>query len=215
MTKTTVLIEASGCWASCHPVPLYTHLSSPGKSRNRTSPFWTDFTSTRAVIVWSQRYSERERTLMGAKGLFGLGALAFWLPEIALYTWQRQALNAKLVTFLLPSTFLLVYLLVSMLRPRRIPKPSAAIFMVLGVVFLGTLAMTIGATILGAGFREDPVSTLLAVLLGTAIPIYAFIGATYDGSLYALIFVSILMPLVHLVFERQNWIIPPKKTQNI
>jgi len=28
---------------------------------------------------------------MGAKGLFGLGALAFWLPEIALYAWQRQA----------------------------------------------------------------------------------------------------------------------------
>jgi hypothetical protein len=87
--------------------------------------------------------------------------------------------------------------------------------MVLGVVFLGTLAMTIGATILGAGFREDQVSTLLAVLLGTAIPIYAFIAATYDGSLYALIFVSILMPLIHFAFERQNWIVPPKETQNI
>jgi len=148
---------------------------------------------------------------MGAKGLFGLGALAFWLPEIALYVWQRQALNAKLVTFLLPSTFLLVYLLVSILRPKRIPKPSAAIFMVLGVVFLGTLAMTIGATIRGAGFWGHPGSTLLGVLLGTVVPIYAFIAATYDGSLYALIFVSILMPLVHLVFERHNWIVPPRK----
>lgn len=145
---------------------------------------------------------------MGAKGLFLLGGLAFWLPEIVLYAWTRQELSRKLVTFLLPSTFLLVYLLVSILRPRRTPKPSAAIFTVLGVVFLGTLAMTIGATILGAGFREDPVSALLAVLLGTAIPIYAFIGATYDGSLYALIFVSILMPVLHLAFERHNWIIP-------
>jgi nucleoside recognition membrane protein YjiH len=148
---------------------------------------------------------------MSAKGLFISGALAFWLPEIVLYAWTRQGLNRKLVTFLLPSIFLLVYLLVSILRPKRIPKPSAAIFMVLGVVFLGTLAMTIGATILGAGFSGDPISTLLAVLLGTVVPIYAFIGATYDGSLYALIFVSILMPLIHLVFERQNWIIPPRK----
>jgi LssY C-terminus len=65
---------------------------------------------------------------MGAKGLFGLGALAFWLPEIALCAWQRQALNVKLVTFLLPSTFLLVYLLVSILRPKRISNPSAAMF---------------------------------------------------------------------------------------
>ena len=152
---------------------------------------------------------------MGAKGLFGLGALAFWLPEIALYAWHRQELNAKLVTFLLPSALLFIYLLVSILRPKRIAKPSAAIFMVLGVVFLGTLAITIGATIRGAGFWGHPGSTLLGVLLGTVVPIYAFIAATYDGSLYALIFVSILMPLIHLVFERQNWIIPPKKTQNI
>jgi hypothetical protein len=152
---------------------------------------------------------------MGAKSLFGVGALAFWLPEIGLYAWHRQELNGKLVTFLLPSALLFVYLLVSILRPKRIAKPSAAIFMVLGVVFLGTLAMTIGATIRGAGFWDHPGSTLLGVLLGTAVPIYAFIAATYDGSLYALVFVSILMPLIHLVFERQNWIIPPKKTQNI
>jgi len=134
---------------------------------------------------------------MGAKSLFGLGALSFWLPEIALYSWTGHELNRKLVTLLLPCTFLLIYLLVSIPRPKRMPKPSAAIFMVLGVIFLGTLAMTIGAAILGAGFRGDAVSTLLAVLLRTAIPIYAFIGATYDGSLYALIVVSILMPIVH------------------
>jgi hypothetical protein len=70
--------------------------------------------------------------------------------------------------------------------------------------------MAIGATVRGAGFLEHPGSTLLAVLLGTIIPIYAFIAATYDGSLYALVFISILMPLIHLVFERQNWIVPPK-----
>lgn len=148
---------------------------------------------------------------MGAKGLFGLGTAALWLPEIALYAWQRQELNTSLVTFLLPSALVSAYLLVSIFREKRIVRPSAAVFMVLGVVFLGTLATTIGATIRGAGFLESPGSTLLAVLLGTMVPIYAFIAATYDGSLYALIFVSILMPLVHLLFERQSWIIPPKR----
>jgi hypothetical protein len=100
---------------------------------------------------------------MGAKGLFLLGAMAFWLPEIVWYAWTRQALNGKVVSFLLPSSFLIVYLLISIVRPKRIVKPSAAIFMVLGVVFLGTLAMTIGATVRGAGFWEHPGSTLLAV----------------------------------------------------
>jgi hypothetical protein len=147
---------------------------------------------------------------METKGLFLLGALSFWLPEIVLYAWTRRELNGKLITFLLPGIFLIVYLLVAIIRPRRTVRPSAAIFMVLGVIFLGTLAMAIGATVRGAGFLEHPGSTLLAVLLGTIIPIYAFVGATYDGSLYALVFISILMPVIHLVFERQNWIIPPE-----
>ena len=150
---------------------------------------------------------------MGAKGMFGLGALAFWLPEIILYAWTRHGLSGKLLTFLLPSTFLLVYLVVLKFRSKRGVNPSAAVFMVLGVVFLGMLAMTVGATIQGAGFWEHPISALLGVLLGTLVPIYAFIAATYDGSLYALIFISVLMPLLHLVFERKNWIFPPKNTQ--
>ena len=148
---------------------------------------------------------------MNAKGLFLLGALSFWLPEIFLDVWTRQEFNGRLVTFLLPSTFLVAYLLTLAVRPRRSAKPSAAIFMVLGVVFLGTFAMALGATMQGAGFLEHPGSTLLGVLLGTVVPIYAFIAATYNGSLYALVFVSILMPLIHLIFERQNWIIPPKR----
>ena len=153
---------------------------------------------------------------MNAKGLFLLGALSFWLPEILLDVWTRQELDGKLVTFLLPSTFLVAYLLALVLRPKRNAKPSAAIFMVLGVIFLGTFAMAVGATIRGAGFLEHPGSTLLGVLLGTVVPIYAFIAATYNGSLYALVFVALLMPLIHLIFERQNWIIPPKtQTESI
>jgi hypothetical protein len=148
---------------------------------------------------------------MRAKSLFLLGAVTFWLPELILYAWTRHGLNGKLVTFLLPSCLLVTYLLVSILRPKGIAKPSASIFMVLGVLFLGTFAMALGSTLRGAGFLETPGSTLVGVLLGTVIPIYAFIAATYDGSLYALLSVSLLMPILHLIFERRNWIIPPKK----
>jgi hypothetical protein len=165
------------------------------------------------LLILISEEADREETVIGAKGLFLIGALAFWLPEMILYALTRYELNSKLITVILPISFLIVYLLVSILRRKRTAKPSAAIFMVLGVIFLGTLAMAIGATIRGAGFWEHPGSTLLGVLLGTVIPIYAFISATYDGSLYALIAVSVLMPIVHLAFERQNWIIPPKKTR--
>jgi Na+-translocating ferredoxin:NAD+ oxidoreductase RnfD subunit len=148
-----------------------------------------------------------------AKRLFFLGALAFWGPEICLYAGERRGLGRELITFLLPASLLLAYALISLVRYRSqetLPRPSAAVFMLLGVLFLGTLAMAIGSTMLGAGFYQHPGTTLLAVLLGTLVPIYAFIGATYDGSLYALILVSVLMPLIHLVFERRHWIIPSK-----
>jgi hypothetical protein len=148
---------------------------------------------------------------MQAKALFCLGAIAFWLPEILLYAVEKHELSGRLVTFLLPCVLLVAYAAVLLIRQKRDSMPSAAIFMVLGVLFLGTLAMAIGATFLGAGFAHDPLSTFFGVLLGTLIPIYAFIGATYDGSLYALVGVTFLMPLLHLLFERRNWIVPRRK----
>jgi ABC-type nitrate/sulfonate/bicarbonate transport system permease component len=146
-----------------------------------------------------------------------LGALAFWGPEIFLYAWERRELNRALITFLLPASLLLVYLWISLVRYRNrdtLPRPSAAVFMLLGVLSLGTLAIAIGSTMLGGGFHEHPGTTLLAVLLGTLMPLYAFIAATYDGSLYALILAVALMPLIHLVFERHHWIIPPRVVTN-
>jgi Na+-translocating ferredoxin:NAD+ oxidoreductase RnfD subunit len=154
---------------------------------------------------------EESKTVLSAKKLFFLGAVAFWLPEIILELITKQLAGGKALIIILPTVFLAVYFVVLVSRPGQIAKPSAAIFMVLGVLFLGTLAITIGATILGGGFRTHPGSSVLGVLLGTVIPVYAFIGATYDGSLYALIFVSLVMPLMHLAFERKNWIIPPKR----
>ena len=151
--------------------------------------------------------------MSGAKGLFVLGALAFWTPEILMYACTRDEISSKLITFLLPGTFVLSYVLVLILRRKQAPRPSAAIFMWLGVIFLATFAITIGATLRGGGFSQHLGSALLGVLLGTAIPIYGFIAAAYDGSLYALILVSIVMPLVHFVFERRNWILPSKRSK--
>jgi hypothetical protein len=42
---------------------------------------------------------------MGARGLFLLGALALWPPEIVLYAWTKRELSRKLVTFPAPEHF--------------------------------------------------------------------------------------------------------------
>jgi hypothetical protein len=135
-----------------------------------------------------------------------LGGLAFWLPEISLYAWERTELNRSLVTLLLPCTLVVAYALVSVCRSKDFPKPSAAIFMLIGVWLFGSLAISIGVTFLGGGFAVHPGSALLVVLLGTLLPLYVFIMATYDGSLYALIFATFIMLLAHVTLERHNWI---------
>jgi hypothetical protein len=78
--------------------------------------------------------------------------------------------------------------------------------MLLGLWLLGMFAMAIGATPTGAGFLREP----LAVALGSVI-IHAFIAATYDGGLRALIAVTTLALLLHARFEANHWVVPPRK----
>ena len=81
--------------------------------------------------------------------------------------------------------------------------------MLLGVWVLGPLAMITGNTFLGGGFSNSHIGlALLTVLLGL-FPIYTYVASTYDGSLYALLIISLIMPLLHLALERDNWIVPP------
>jgi len=82
--------------------------------------------------------------------------------------------------------------------------------MLAGLWLLGTTAIMVGMTFLGAGLRNVGfVGALGSVLMG-AIPIYTFIAATYDGSLIALFIASVMMPILHVIFERDRWIIPPR-----
>ncbi|HEV7219233.1 MAG TPA: hypothetical protein VGN39_10190 [Terriglobales bacterium] len=136
-----------------------------------------------------------------------LGGLCFWGPELLIYAWTRHETNAKIITFLLPGTLLVGYFLISFFRRARQACPSAAIYMSVGVWLLASTAMLLGATLQKAGFYTG-VGSVAALLIGL-LPPYALIMATYDGSLFALL-LSLLMPLCHLIFERESWIIPPK-----
>ena len=46
------------------------------------------------------------------------------------------------------------------------------------------------------------------------IPVYTVIVAGWDGSLGALFIASVTMLVIHLIFERDHWIIPPRGRGN-
>ena len=73
--------------------------------------------------------------------------------------------------------------------------------MLFGIWLLGGLAMMIGATFSGGGFAgPDGLRGALFVVATSLLPVYTFVMATYDGSVGALLAVSLVLFL--------GWIVP-------
>jgi hypothetical protein len=71
---------------------------------------------------------------------------------------------------------------------------DTAIPMLVGVWLLGGLSMTIAATFGGGGFvGPEGLRGAFVVIALSLVPIYTFIMATYDGSLGALMLVTVVM----------------------
>ena len=126
--------------------------------------------------------------------LAGLGGLSFWLPDVTVHISQGRnfdSLHVRLITVLMPSMLLAAYLAGRRVATRRNFKwPGAA--MLVGVWFSGGLFMTLAATASGGGLAgTDGIRGGMLVFAMSLLPPYTFIMATYDGSLGALLIVTI------------------------
>ena len=139
----------------------------------------------------------REQQTKLALWLAVAGAVSFWLPDVVIQTAARRSFDAlqvrtqiRIITFLLPATFLCAYLLARRLSMKRNFKWIGSA-MLLGVWFTGGLFMMLAATGSGGGFAgPDGVrGGFLMAALGT-LPPFTFMMATYDGSLGALLAVT-------------------------
>ncbi len=144
-----------------------------------------------------------------ASVLFCVGAAAFWSPAIALYALKWREPHPLVLTVLQPGMLFLVYRAVLKLRRGLGPKPSAAIFMLLGLWLSGYVAMSASLRLIGQPFFDpEQRHPTLWLLLFTAFPIYTFVMSTYYGSLLALTVATILMIYMHRKFERHHAVLP-------
>jgi len=122
------------------------------------------------------------------------GALSFWLPDTAVHVAARPTFDSPhvwLITFLMPATFLLAYLVGRRLAVQREFK-WVGLAMLLGVWLLGGLFMTVAATASGVGFAgPNGIRDGLLMIALSLIPPVTYMMAAYDGSLFALLAVSI------------------------
>ena len=145
-----------------------------------------------------------------------VGAIAFWVPDIAFHAVRAHSYTRKDVvtlTIILPISVLTFYAALFRLRSKQGNNLSIAGFMLLGVWLLGSSAMVIGYGLLsGISFSELWPHGLAALVLGL-IPIYLFIMSGYDGSLGALLITTILMLFMQFMFESNHRMIPSQVRQ--
>jgi hypothetical protein len=134
------------------------------------------------------------------------GALSFWLPDVVVHIEAGPNFDSRrvwLCTILMPVTFLLVYVVARRLGMKR-DFTWVGPAMLLGVWLTGGLFMTL-ATASGSGFvGVDGAGRLLIIVL-SVIPIVTFILAAYDGSLFALL--AVTLGALLLLGVRASWIL--------
>lgn len=129
-----------------------------------------------------------------------IGASCFWIPDvivhgIAGYSFGR--LHTIVVTFLMPVCMFAALAWVA--KQSRQSLKQSTFLIVSAVWILGGAFMLTGATFSGGGFAQPGV---VKTLLLSFIPVYTFVMATYDGSLFALL-IATLVPLIASVITEK------------
>jgi hypothetical protein len=126
-----------------------------------------------------------------------LGGLSFWLPDTVTHLIRNVQFDRRdviVVTMLMPLCLCATWIAVSKIL-RKSPASVAPQFL-LGIWVTGGLLMSLGWMLSTA----SPLHSLAMSSILGIIPIYTFMAAAYDGSLAALLLVSVVLFLA--------WILP-------
>ena len=123
-----------------------------------------------------------------------IGALGFWLPDLIVHIVSGKGFDTaqlRLVTLVMPASLLITYLFACRVASNHgYVRPGVA--MMLGVWLTGGLFTTLSSTAAGGAFAHagGTVPSLIMIVAGV-ITIFTSMFATYDGSLFALVIVTV------------------------
>lgn len=124
-----------------------------------------------------------------------LGALTFWVPDLAIQAvegkdFARAGVAAATLLMLAAATSAFMWF--DKMGLKTLVGWSRALAMLLGIWILGPWFMMAAYTFAGAGFATMSARDLIFLF----IPGVAFIMAGYDGSLGALLIITVVLPVI-------------------
>jgi len=120
------------------------------------------------------------------------------LSTHALHRQSFNSFDVRVISIAMPLTLLVAC--VCSIKYVHTNVRAAALAMLAGVWLLGGLCMTIGASFSGGGFvGPGGLRGAFFVIAMSLLPIYTFIMSTYDGSLGALLLVTIVLLLASVL----------------
>jgi hypothetical protein len=130
-----------------------------------------------------------------------VGALSFWTPDTlahAIRKYSFSSLEVHVITIAMPVTLFAALFACAKLYQLR--TGTVAICMLPGIWVLGGVFMSVGASFSGGGFLgPNGFRGGVEMILMSLFPLLTFIMATYDGSLGALLLVSLILIFVWIV----------------
>jgi hypothetical protein len=122
-----------------------------------------------------------------------IGALSFWVPDISVHMHAGPHLDswhAWAITLFSPAMFLLAYAVARRFALKQDFKWLGPA-MLLGAWLTGGLFMTLSAMMSGSDFMGGTGVWRLVVIFISVIPIVTFVLAASDGSLFALLAITV------------------------
>jgi hypothetical protein len=134
---------------------------------------------------------------------------AFWLPGIALHAVRGQAFGSspfdiiEACIFPLATSWAAWTILVRQ-RPDHIGRGALTLWMLLGIWMLGPICTTAAASFSGGGFSQAGAWHMIFLGIVFFVPL-TFVMSAYDGSLAALVLVTVSFLIAAITFILKRW----------
>ena len=141
-----------------------------------------------------------------------LGAVCFWAPTVVLSPPTTSERTWWITASLVSPVVLLIFCGVAVrYRKGRVGGPSSCLFALAGVWLTGPWFMALAAALRTPEIvRGMTLADYALLCLMSVFPPFTLYLSAGQGSAYALVLATVLMPICHRVLERDRWFIPPE-----